>query len=351
LNAADSKMGARGAGRRIALGLAGIAALCLGGCSDSLESFGGPTMGSTYTVQYVRSSGMPAAEALQAEVEKILAGIDQQMSTYRSDSFIERFNEAPAGCQPAPASVLKLVEYGEGLSRSSDGAFDLTLEPLMNLWGFGPKGGGLRVPSAEELQAVRALYGHRHLRVAGAELCKDRDEIQVDLNSIAAGHAVDLIGERLEQLGVKSYLVEATGELKAVGRKPDGSPWKVAIEAPQSETRVPQMIVALDGYAMTTAGDYRNFFEQNGQRYSHTLDPSTASPVAHALAAVTVVDPSALNADGLDTLLMVLGPERGLAYAEREGIAAFFVSHDGQGFVARGSSAFDALMAAQQAKR
>lgn len=336
--------------RALGATLAGIAALCLGGCSDSLESFGGPTMGSTYTVQYVRGSGMPAPEALQSEVEKILADIDQQMSTYRSDSFIERFNDGPAGCQAAPASVLKLVEYGEGLSRNSDGAFDLTVEPLLNLWGFGPKGEGLRVPSAEELEAVRALYGYHHLQVKGAELCKDRDEIQVDFNGIAAGYAVDLIAGRLEQLGVKSYLVEATGELKAVGRKPDGSPWKIAIEAPQSETRVPQMIVALDGYAMTTAGDYRNFFEENGQRYSHTLDPSTAAPVAHALAAVTVIDPSALNADGLDTLLMVLGPERGLAYAEREHIAAFFVSHDGKGFVSHSSSAFDALVAAQQGK-
>lgn len=324
-------------------------AAALTGClfSDTVETFGGPTMGSTYSVKYVRGSGMPDAEQVQPEVERILADIDRQMSTYRSDSDIERFNEAPGGtCMAMPEPVLTLVRAGDRLSQLSEGSFDLTLEPLLNLWGFGPKARAEKVPSAEELAAVREQFGYQHLSIQGDQLCKDAP-VQVDFNSIAAGYAVDRITERLQSLGLTSYLVEATGELKAVGKKPDGSPWRIAIEAPQSGERVAQKILALDGYGVSSSGDYRNYFEENGRRYSHTLDPQTGAPISHKLAAVTVVHAETLQADGLSTLLMVLGPERGYAFAEREGIAAFFVTREGDGFVTRSTSAFDALFAAQ----
>ncbi|WP_314409183.1 FAD:protein FMN transferase [Pseudomonas kuykendallii] len=324
-----------------------VLSTALAGCGDSLESFGGPTMGSTYSVKYVRGSGMPSVQELQPLVESVLADVDRQMSTYRDDSDIERFNDAPAGtCQKMPDDVLQLVRFGETLSQASDGAFDLTVEPLLNLWGFGPRAKGDRVPSADELQAVRAQFGHQRLNIRDDRLCKD-GPIQVDFNSIAAGFAVDRIAARLQQLGVKSYLVEATGELKAVGRKPDGSPWRIAIEAPQTDARVAQKILALDGYGVSTSGDYRNYFEQDGQRYSHTMDPRSAAPIRHSLAAVTVIDRAALRADGLSTLLMVLGPEAGAAFAEREQIAAFFVTHQGDGFVTHSSSAFDRLLVEQ----
>lgn len=324
-------------------------AAALTGClfSDTVETFGGPTMGSTYSVKYVRGSGMPGVEQIQPEVERILADIDRQMSTYRSDSDIERFNEAPGDtCTAMPEPVLTLVRAGDRLSRLSEGSFDLTLEPLLNLWGFGPKARAEKVPSAEELAAVREQFGYQHLSIQGDQLCKDAP-VQVDFNSIAAGYAVDRIAERLQSLGLTSYLVEATGELKAVGKKPDGSPWRIAIEAPQSGERVAQKILALDGYGVSSSGDYRNYFEENGRRYSHTLDPQTGAPISHKLAAVTVVHAETLQADGLSTLLMVLGPERGYAFAEREGIAAFFVTREGDGFVTRSTPAFDALFAAQ----
>lgn len=332
-----------------------IAAACaaaLTGClfSDPLESFGGPTMGSTYTVKYVRGSGVPDAEALQAGVEAILAEVDGQMSTWREDSLVERFNRAPAGaCMALPPAMLELVALGERLSRQSGGAFDLTLEPLLNLWGFGPQSRGEQVPSPEAIAEARQRTGHRHLRVDGGQLCKDA-ATQVDFNSIAAGHAVDRIAAWLEQQGVSSYLVEATGELKARGRKPDGAPWRVAIEEPRDDQRVAQKVLELDGLGISTSGDYRNYFEENGRRYSHTLDPRSGAPITHRLAAVTVVHPQAVLADGLSTLLMVLGPEEGLAHAEREGLAALFVTREGDGFVTRSSKAFDALLAAQEEK-
>lgn len=323
-------------------------AAAMAGCmfSDQVESFAGPTMGSTYSVKYVQRRGAPGKEELQRETEAILADLDRQVSTYRSDSDIERFNALPAGsCAPMPATVRELVAAGERLSVESEGALDLTVGPLLDLWGFGPHGQGERVPDAGEIAAVRQRVGHQHLRIDGERLCKDAP-VQVDFNSIAAGHAVDLVAARLEGLGVDSYLVEITGELKAKGHKPDGTAWRIAIEAPHDNERVAQKVIALDGYAVTTAGDYRNFFEQDGKRYSHTVDPQSGAPVAHRLASVTVVDPSALRADGLDTVLMVLGDERGLAFAEQQGIAAFLVIHEGQGFVTKSTTAFDRLFGA-----
>ena len=323
-------------------------AAALTGClhSERIEEFGGPTMGSSYSVKYVRSEGVAAQGELKAATEAILAEIDQQLSTYRADSLIEQFNRAPAGtCQAMPPGVLELVRAGNRLHEESQGSFDLTLEPLLDLWGFGPKGQGEAVPSEQQLAAVRQRVGQQHLRIEGEQLCKDVD-VQVDFNSIAAGYAVDRIVARLAELGVTSYLVEATGELKAAGFKPDGSHWRVGLEAPRDDQRVAQRILQLDGYGISTSGDYRNYFEENGQRYSHTLDPLTGMPVNHKLAAVTVADPSTLRADGLSTLLMVLGPEAGLAFAERNGIAAFFVTREGEGFVTRSSAAFEQLFAA-----
>lgn len=328
----------------IAVALAAALAGCL--FQDEVQSFTGPTMGSTYSVKFVRSEGVAPGPQLQAETEAILGRLDRELSTYRSDSDVERFNALPMGsCEVMPASVRELVMVGEQLSSQSDGALDLTIEPLLNLWGFGPKGRAERVPSPAELDQARKRVGYQHLRIEGEQLCKDA-ETQLDFNSIAAGYAVDLVAERLEALGVRSYLVEITGELKAKGRKPDGSAWRIAIEAPRDDERVAQRIIELDGYSVSTSGDYRNYFERDGKRYSHTLDPKTGSPIEHRLAAVTVVDPSALRADGLSTVIMVLGPERGLAYADQHAIAAFFVTREGQEFISSSTAAFDELFGA-----
>ncbi|MDX1300235.1 MAG: FAD:protein FMN transferase [Pseudomonas sp.] len=303
-------------------------------------------MGSTYSIKYVRTQDSPSAELLKREADAILAEVDKQMSTYRDDSVIEQFNQAPAGsCQSMPGPVLELVEAGRVLNEQSQGAFDLTLEPLLNLWGFGPKARVEKVPTPEQLSAARERIGMQHLRRVGEQLCKDVD-VQVDFNSIAAGYAVDRVVQRLTQLGVSSYLVEITGELKAAGKKPDGQPWRIGLEAPQEGERVAQRVLALDGYGVSTSGDYRNYFEENGRRYSHTLDPLSGAPITHTLAAVTVVDKSTLRADGLSTVLMVMGTERGVEFAERMGIAAFFVTREGDAFVTQGTQAFEQLFAA-----
>lgn len=323
-------------------------ATALTGCpfQDSVEGFSGPTMGSTYSVKYVRGAGVPAPAELQAQTEAILADLDAQLSTWRSDSAVERFNALPAGgCQQMPADLLELVASGALLSVESEGALDLTLEPLLNLWGFGPQSRGERVPGADEIAQARELTGLRHLRTRNGELCKEV-ALQLDFNSIAAGHAVDRVVEQLKQQGVRSYLVEITGELKAEGRKPDGGPWRIAIEAPLEGQRAAQRVLELDGLSVSTSGDYRNYFERDGRRFSHTLDPRTGAPIEHNLAAVTVVDPSALRADGLSTVLMVMGPERGFEFAQAQSIAAFFVVREADGFASKSTDAFVALFGA-----
>jgi len=288
----------------------------------------------------VASKQTPAPAKVQAQVEQLLREVDEQMSTWRADSAISRFNALPAdSCAPMPLPVLALVTFGERLARDSDGAFDLTVEPLMNLWGFGPQSRAQQVPSAEQIAAARQRVGYQHLRVDGQQLCKDI-ALQVDLNSIAAGYTVDRIAMQLGKLGIRSYLLDVTGELKAAGKKPDGSAWKIAVEAPREDVRQAQQVLTLDGWGVSTSGDYHNYFERDGQRYSHTLDPHTGAPITHRLAEVTVLDPSALRADGLSTLLMVLGPERGYAFAQERGIAALFVSRTDTGFSAKASDAF-----------
>ncbi|WP_181069683.1 FAD:protein FMN transferase [Stutzerimonas azotifigens] len=323
-------------------------ATALTGClfQDTIQSFSGPTQGSTYSVKYVKSHGVPDKAELQRATEAILEQIDQELSTYRNDSDIERFNDMPASsCQSMPASIFELLEVSRQLSAQGDGAFDPTLEPLLNLWGFGPRAKGEGVPSDEAIAEARALTGLGHFRRDGEQLCKDAPA-QLEFNSIAAGYSVDRVSERLKSLGVTSYLVEITGELKAEGLKPDGSAWRIGVEEPRDDQRVAQRVIELDGYGISTSGDYRNYFERDGQRYSHTIDPRTGAPIAHRLAAVTVADRSTLLADGLSTLLMVLGPERGFDFATENSIPSFFVIREGEGFVTKSTEAFDKLFGA-----
>lgn len=299
-----------------------IGTLSACGNGDSMESFGGPTMGSTYSIKYKRHAGLPAPADVQAEVERILAEVDRQLSTYRSDSDIEQFNALPANhCRVMPASVLQLVRVGEQLSMQSAGAFDLTVEPLLDLWGFGPQAREEKSPLPRRWPRC-ANVSVTIICALTATSCKDA-AVEVDFNSIAAGYAVDTIAAKLDALGIHDYLAEATGELKAAGRKADGTAWRIALEEPRDDQQVAERIIAVDGYGVSTSGDYRNYFVQGGQRFSHTLDSRTGLPVSHNLASVTVIHPSTLMADGLSTLLLILGPEQGWDYAEKHDIGAF----------------------------
>ncbi|MFJ4112651.1 FAD:protein FMN transferase [Pseudomonas sp. NPDC089758] len=307
----------------------------------TLERLGGPAMGSSYSIQYVREAGGPAPVQVQAAVETILQDIDQHYSTYRGDSAVSQFNQLPANrCLALPSDMLELVAFGQHLAEQTDGAFDLTVEPLLDLWGFGPQARHEQVPEAQALATARLRVGYQHLRVEGQMLCKDAP-VQLDFNSIAAGHAVDLIAARLRAMGIASFIAEVTGELKAVGRKPDGSLWRIALELPREDRQIARQVIPVDGLGVSTSGDYRHYFEQNGRRYSHTFDARLGRPVAHDLAAVTVLDASALQADGYSTLLLILGPERGWDFAIAHDLAAVLVTRAEGGFVSRATPAYE----------
>ncbi|MDH0645915.1 FAD:protein FMN transferase [Pseudomonas sp. GD03858] len=317
--------------------------LLLSACNQgpTLERFGGPTMGSSYSIQYARQPGGPAPAQVQAEVEAILQSIDARYSTYRGDSTVSRFNQLPAGqCLAVDADLFELASFGQHLAEQSQGAFDLTVEPLLDLWGFGPQAREMHVPDPQALAIARQRVGYRHLRLEGGSLCKDA-AIELDFNGIAAGHAVDLIAERLHGMGIDSFLAEATGELKAVGRKPDGSAWRIALELPREDRQIARQVIDVQGLAVSTSGDYRHYFEDNGRRYSHTFDARLGRPVEHDLASVTVLDASALLADGYSTLLLILGPRRGWDFALANGIAAVLVTRVEGGFVSRSTPAFE----------
>ncbi|WP_343292387.1 FAD:protein FMN transferase [Vandammella animalimorsus] len=334
--------------------------------------FTGPTMGSSYQISYVAESGAPGLAAAQAGVQAILGEIDAAVSTYRADSALARFNAAPAGsCMDMPAAAIALAEHAQALHADSGGAFDVSLLPALEAWGFrhrpsapvrtnisagvaaaAPSPTAPTAPTEAELQALRQRVGMQHLRIEGARLCKSAP-IRLEFNSTAAGYAVDRVAQWLEGQGVRNYLVEITGEMRAAGSKPGGAPWRIAIEAPLENARQAQKILALQDMALSTSGDYRNWREAGGQRYSHTLDARSLRPVRHALASVTVAHASALQADGLSTLLMALGPEAGYEYASAHGLAALFITRTGEGknenknegenggFVTRSTAAFD----------
>lgn len=326
--------------------IAAALAVALTGCFHSAQPVSeitGATMGSTYSIKWVEAAQTPSAQVMQEQVEAMLANFDLEVSTWRDDSALALFNALPAeSCMIMPASVMDMVELAEQLHADSGGAFDLTVGPLLKIWGFHGGDGSQVMPDAEQLEATLAKVGQKHLRRQGEELCKDVD-LKVDVSALAAGYMVDRVAEHLQSQGITSYMVEMTGELRAQGLKPDQSPWRIAIEEPRDDERMAHQIIALDGFGVSTSGDYRNYFELDGKRYSHTFDPVSGKPVMHELAAVTVLEPSAAMADGLSTVLLVQGPQRGWDYAIERGIAALFVIREGQGFISRSTPAFKAL--------
>ena len=326
-------------------------AATLAGCFNSTVSvseISGATMGSTYSIKWVPVKGTPDPVELQADIERELEVFDAQVSTWRDDSDLSRFNALPAGaCAPMPQPVLDMVQLAQSLNAASDGRFDVTVSPLLDLWGFHRADGVQVVPDQPSIDRALQKVGQQHLRIEDDTLCKDAD-VEVDLSSLAAGYMVDRAAEQLVALGITDYMIEMTGELKAVGRKPGDVPWRIAIEEPRDDERMATMVVELDGYAISTSGDYRNYFEYDGKRYSHTVDPLTGWPVMHGLSAVTVMDPSTLMADGLSTLLLVLGPEKGWQYAQDNNVAALFVVREGAEFVSRPTPLFEALTTGEE---
>lgn len=330
-------------------GVCALLAACSGPPPPLMLS--GETMGTTYTIKVLPLPGKEDGDALRAAIDALLEAINAEMSTYRPDSALSRINtDRSVAWQPISAELHEVLAAAQQVSRATGGAFDITVAPLVEVWGFGPESLPRRVPDDASVAAAGARVGYRYLELARdpPRLRKQQPELALDLGGIAPGYAVDRIAALLDGRGYHDYLVELGGEIKARGHNAAGQIWQVGIEAPLEDTREVERIVSLRDSGLTTSGDYRDYFEEGGVRYSHVIDPVARRPVRHSLAAVAVIHPSTMLADAYATGLFVLGPERGYALAEELGLAALFYIRGATGFATRASPAFAALADAPQ---
>ncbi len=315
----------------------------LGGCSHGDWHLTGNTMGTTYSVRIVAPETNSGADNLQDEIEAELSKINALMSTYTEESQLSRFNSSDSiDWVSVDPGVVDVVDAALRASAISDGAFDPTVGPLVELWGFG--GGGPRAtpPSQGEIDTAIETVGFDLVstREEPPALRKLKPAVALDLSALAKGYAVDRIDWLLDSRGMDRYMIEIGGEVKTRGLNQDSQPWRIAVERPIATERSVHTVLSLSGEAIATSGDYRNFFEIDGQRYSHTIDPVSGRPAMNDLASVTIVASSAMEADAMATALLVLGPDKGMRLANEQRIAALFLLRDGNEIVARHSQAF-----------
>ena len=331
------------------LALLPVLALCA--CGDSrlpqLE-LSGQAMGTTFKVLLVEPPETLATDALESELVAALQAVDLLASTWRDDSELTVFNnDLSIDWIPVSAEFCDLLDSSLEISRITGGAFDLTIGPLVNLWGFGPEGAIEEPPSVADIAAAQHRVGVDMLEADCAErlVRKDVADLYVDLSGWAKGHAVDQLAEMLDARGISNYMVEIGGELRVKGKNSEALDWAIGIEAPSTSERVPHAILRLTDTSVATSGDYRNYFSHDGANYSHTIDARTGRPVTHGLAAVTVVDASAAYADAMATALLVLGPDDGPELARTLGVAGYFLVRNQTGIREITTPAFDKLSA------
>jgi thiamine biosynthesis lipoprotein len=298
----------------------------------------GLTMGTSYTVELAAPIGDVVRTRLAALIEVELAAINRAMSTYDPRSELSEFNRREDfRWAPASRGLLEVLDSASRISTSNQGAFDVTVGPLVDLWGFGPQYRTRRVPNDDVIERVRESVNYQHVQIdpsAGA-IRKRHSRTQVDLNAIAKGYGVDRVAMILDRQGVHDYLVEIGGELRARGTTAAGRPWRVGIERPVEGRHVVGEVVVLENRAIATSGTTEDFFEEDGRHYSHIIDPKTARPVEHPPIAVSVVADTTMEADAWATSLVVLGPERGYSLAQARGLAVLFVTASGPAFDVR----------------
>jgi thiamine biosynthesis lipoprotein len=308
--------------------------------------FSGSTMGTTYNITLVAEAGQRFdfdESELQTAIDAEFVRINQHMSTYISDSELMRLNRAEVGKWHAISRPMHdVLLISQSISERSDGAFDITVGPLVNLWGFGPERATDKVPDAQAIEQLKAEIGYQFLELDGLQIRKSRP-LFLDLSAVAKGYGVDWVAEFLEVRGFGNYLVEVGGDLRVSGLNSRGAPWRIAIEQPSQLQRSARMTIAFTDMSLATSGDYRNYFEVDGRRYSHTIDPTTGYPIAHNLVSVTVLAPTAAEADAWATAINVLGPEAGIALAELEQLAVYMILKEEGGYSDRHSSAFSAF--------
>jgi len=332
-----------------------LTALCaLTACKKDPEivSFVGKTMGTTYHIKYIDNGELNLdKEKAHAKIEMMLKDVNAKMSTYDKNSEISRFNQSTDINQPVEISrdFATVVREAIRLNQVTEGALDVTVGPVVNLWGFGPEKRPDKQPTAEQLAERFAWIGIDKLKLTQSagkfSLEKTVPQLYIDLSSIAKGFGVDQVASVIEQIGAKNYMVEIGGEIRAKGKNIEGKDWQIAIEKPNFDgSRAVEQVIGLKDLAMATSGNYRIYFEENGKRFSHEIDPKTGHPIQHHLASITVLHPSAMTADGLSTGLFVLGEEKALEVAEKEQLPVYLIIKTENGFETKLSSTFSALL-------
>lgn len=317
-----------------------VLSLTLGACSGGeAYLFTGDTMGTQYNVRVLSEEGLSgqAQKSLGEGIFRSLDRVDILMSSYRPDSEISELNGAPVN-EPMRLSpeTFEVLAISKDIYRLSKGAFDISLSPLIEAWGFGTSDEPRSLPSTELLAEAGARVGMDKVALDRFSLTATKlAPVELNVSAIAKGYGVDRVVEFLDSRGFKAFLVEVGGEIYARGLKHSGEKWVLGVETPDFPGRKAITTVALENKALATSGDYRNFIERDGVRYSHTLDPRTMAPVDHHLASVSVIAERCVDADALATALMVLGDEHGVAFAESNSLDALFI--------VRGESGFDVL--------
>ena len=339
----------------LAAGLGSFALLATG-CGERSRLFALPAgghvfrgfaMGSTYTVKIatpgVAKTTLATAQAVVADA---LADVVGRMSHYDPASELSRLNRQPIGQAMAVSEpTLWVFRVAQDVRSASGGAFDVAVGRAVDAWGFGPSERPRAVLPAPATQSLQDLQSDGALQLdEHAATLTRHTEAWANLAGIAKGFGVDQAAAALERMDIADYMIEVGGEIRTLGRNAEGRPWQLAIERPDAMPQRALHIVPLDGKALATSGDYRNFFMHQGQRYSHEIDPASAAPVRHALASVSVVAADCTHADAWSTALFVLGPQRGFDTAQRHGLAAYFVVRQPDGsFAERQTTAFAAL--------
>ena len=304
-------------------------------------------MGTSYSVVIPNLPNDISKQFVQSGIESLLEQVNQQMSTYIKDSELSQLNQSDASrWLSVSPELLDVIQHASSISKQTDGAFDVTVGPLVNLWGFGPA--ELLVsamPSDKDIDKVRQVVGYHRLQIKAENrlLRKQFKDVYIDLSAIAKGYGVDTVASYLDTLGIQDYLVEIGGELIGKGFSPRGDYWRVAVEKPLPGQHMVERVIDVADFAVATSGDYRNYFEKDGVRFSHTIDPRTGRPISHSLASVTVLSEQAMLADAWATALMVLGEDEGYKLAEKKQLAAYFLYRQNDGFMSKATSAFTRL--------
>jgi FAD:protein FMN transferase len=297
-----------------------LALFLLAGCGQKEYTLAGATMGTTYQVKVVRAPWFNPTK-LKRRIDGCLEQINASMSTYRDDSEISRFNALDAFHKmPLSTEFQKVLAVARKLHVLTDGTWDGTVDPLVNLWGFGRSDVERHIPTPEEIGAALARIGFSQILIdSSGHLSKSNPAVTLDLASIAKGFGVDQVAELLRSEGVVDFLVEIGGEVYAAGVRGDGGPWRVGINQPRREASPQEVyaVVNLHDRALATSGDYRNFFEMDNRRYSHVLDPRRGYPVSNGVVSVSIMATQCVWADGLATAVMVLGAAEGMVLIER----------------------------------